>query len=190
MIKKLSMFLLCLVCLVGAWSPSPASADYHSNTRSFYGVNYDTSVFNTFTHNGTTYYYYDLFESARLEWHNHAPGVNLSKTTHNWADTYYVGNTSDPDLNGRVFPYNGYYDHVSMDEYWLYVKVYIYDSTFKSKNFSRAQRFGTAAHEVGHTVKMKHPADSTVDSVMHQGFAKNNNGSTSWDLKELNKKWK
>ncbi|WP_432356097.1 hypothetical protein [Sporosarcina sp. A2] len=183
-----ALLMLCIVLLIGIGAPISASADYFANTRSFYGVSYHSSVDTKFTDGGVTYSYRSLFDEARPKWHNKAPGVNLTRTTHTWSDTYYVGSTSDPTMVGRIFPYNGSYDNVGLDAYWLYVNVYVYHNKFNEFKYSKAKRLATMTHEVGHSVKMKHPASYTGSSVMHQGPAKATS-PTTWDINELNKKW-
>lgn len=180
------IFAMLLISFFASFT-STASADYHSGTRPFYGVKYNTSVTNTnFTYSGTSYRYRDTFDQARAEWNGYS-GVFLGRTEHSFADVYYVGSTSDPNLIGKVFPVNGYGDNVSMDSNWTYVRVYIYHNTMSNKNMRPSQRFSNATHEVGHTVKMKHPVSYTGSSVMHQGIQ--SIGSTSWDLSELARKW-
>ncbi|MGY3714991.1 hypothetical protein ACWE42_05665 [Sutcliffiella cohnii] len=180
------MFLGMMLCISFV---NKANADYHSGTRTFNGVRYDSSVINTtFISNGTTYNYRGVYDDARMQWHGKANRVSLTKYDHAWNDVYYVGTTSEPNLIGRVFPIDGYLNNVGMDANWTFVKVYIYNNTMNNKKMDRAQRFSNATHEIGHTVKMKHPSDKTVTSVMHQGIQ--SRGASTWDIQELNKKWK
>lgn len=179
--KRKFIFLivsLLLVSLSLSFAPY-AHADIHNGTRSFYGVKYDSSAqTKTFRHNEKTYNYRDIYDTARFRWNNRS-GINLTKNSHSWSDVYYVGTTSDSGLLGRVYPLNGSLDFVSMDSYWLFVKVYIYDNTMNNFKMSPNQRSSNATHEVGHTVKMKHPTSYTGSSVMRQGIQ--SIGPTSYD---------
>lgn len=176
-----------IISFVALFYSNSTKADIHSGTREFYGVKYNSSVNSTFKHNGNTYNYRNTFDNARFEWSGHS-GISLPKTEHSWADVYYVGSTSEPGLIGRVFPVNGYLDNVSMDSNWLFVRVYIYHNNMNKLNMSANQRFSNATHEIGHTVKMKHPTSYTGSSVMHQGIQ--SIGATSYDYSELSRKWK
>lgn len=184
-IKKTFVFCTIFSALLYL-NPKISYADIHSNTRVFNGVTLNSSVNNSFIINGTTYYYSNVWEQARKNWHGQA-GISLNYSTHNWADKYYVGTTSEPNLIGRVFPVNGYLDYVGMDDYWIFVNAYIYSNTMDSKNMSYAQRISNATHEIGHTLKLKHPTDSTKSSVMKQGIQ--SIGPTSYDYSELKRKW-
>ena len=185
--KLIKFFMVLSLILVSMQLlPTTSHADYHSNSRSFYGVKYDSSIYTTFTYSGVTYNYWDGYEAARKQWDGKA-GLSLAKGSHAWADTYYVGSTSDPNLLGKVFPVNGSQDFVGMDQQWLYVKVYIYNNVMSSYNMSYNQRYSNATHEIGHTVKMKHPASYTGTSVMKQGIQ--SIGASTWDYQQLNLKW-
>jgi hypothetical protein len=164
-----------------------AKADIHSGTRQWYGIKFDTSVPNTtFNWSGVTYRYLDTYERARAEWNGHS-GVSLGKTAHAWADVYYVGTTTEPGLLGRVYPVDGYLDNVSMDSNWLFVRVKIFHNTMSNYNMTPTERFSNATHEVGHTVKMKHPVSYTGNTVMRQGIQAI--GAQTYDYSELARKW-
>ncbi|MDQ1147752.1 hypothetical protein QE429_004579 [Bacillus sp. SORGH_AS 510] len=186
MTKIIKLLFVTVLMSFATSFASSAKADYHAGTRPFYGVKYDSSVTGTnFTYNGVTYRYRDMYDKARAEWEYY--GISLGRTEHSFADIYYVGSTSDPSLLGRVFPVNGYGDNVSMDSNWTYVRVYIYHNVMTSFKMSDKERFSNATHEVGHTVKMKHPVSYTGSSVMKQGIQ--SIGTTAWDINELGKKW-
>jgi hypothetical protein len=160
-LKSWVVLVLCLSFLF--FDSDNAKADIWSGTRVFYGVKYTSSVTNTnFYANGIWYSYAKVFDDARAEWQGHS-GISIPKTEHGFADKYYIGSTSDPDTTGQIFP-------VNMSKF----------------GYSYTNRFATATHEVGHSLKLKHTTSSDK-SVMIQG--KKTYGAQTYDYNELERKW-
>lgn len=182
-LKSWVVLVLCLSFLF--LDSGNAKADLFSGTRAFYGVKYTSSVYTNFTVNGTSYSYAKVFDAAREEWQGHS-GISIPKTEHGFADKYYVGSTSDPDTTGEIRPVNGYGDYTSLNSNWTYVNVYLYGNNMNKFNYTYSNRFATATHEVGHSLKLAHTtADDT--SVMIQG--RKWYGAQTYDYKELERKW-
>ncbi|RKJ50458.1 hypothetical protein D7X33_32605, partial [Butyricicoccus sp. 1XD8-22] len=68
-----------------------------------------------------------------------------------------------------------------------YAKAYIYNNVMNNFNMTNSQRVSNATHEIGHTLKLAHPTDDSVVSVMRQGIR--SIGPTTYDYNELDRKW-
>jgi len=104
------------------------------------------------------------FDAGRDYW-NKDTTVNLWKwdQSNNSTDRYFIGTiyngTNADETIGLTTPYkvvNGRAVLASYDENWNFSAVTMYDSTMKKIGMSRSQVEENAAHEVGHSVKMKH----------------------------------
>lgn len=193
---------LVFITLINPVEPEAAN---HQSTRygnGFHYAFYDSSV------NSTHEQYFNL---ARTYW-NQSPKVGIGRTYSRTAytDKYSV---ASGDINtlvlGEVFP--GYYDtagvakyNIGMDDKWDFVNLVLYTNTMQyagGSSYSLSTASHVAAHEVGHTVKQKHPPSniSLNQSVVQTGYTFNNlpvipGGSgnvqiTTYDLNSVNSKF-
>lgn len=155
--------------------------DYIGNNEVYYF--YHSSVFDNSVR-GRNYSYY--YAHAVSQWQNTSSKVNLYYRTSGRRDTYYVGDTTSTAI-GRMIPYNrlGHITCLNCD--WGSTRLYLYDNNIRSNSWTYTNILATATHEVGHSLKLKHPPSGT-HSIMRQG-RKDFTSSTSTDKRNLRRKW-
>lgn len=135
--------------------------------------------------------YTSNYDAGRAYW-NQSYIVTIGKTTStaNRPDIYYIGNTSIPGVIGQFTPYNSLGNPVTVNSYWDYTTVFMYDNQMRAlSNYTTLRINYNAAHEIGHTVKMAHPSSVLYLSVMAQGWNDLPYSIRPYDLDEVNKKW-
>lgn len=198
----LSFLGLVFITLINPVEPEAIS---HQSTRygnGFHYAFYDSSV------NSAHEQYFNL---ARTYW-NQSPKVGIGRTYSRTAytDKYSVAHGDILTLVlAEVFP--GYYDaagvaryNIGMDDKWDFVNVVLYSNTIEftaGSSYSLSTASHVAAHEVGHTVKQKHPPFTITSdqSVVQTGYSFDNfpvipGGSgnvkiTTYDLNSVNSKF-
>jgi hypothetical protein len=199
-IKKVIAASLIALASLSIFSSS-ASADTLSGTVKD-GVNrpiwYSPSV--------VSYGYTGTYDIGRAYW-NADTKANLWRwdKVNNSTDRYYIG-TSDGgnlDTTGKITPYKvsstGVATLAETYDNWNFSVVTLYHDAFQKKRWHglvyRAMDADeirkTAAHEVGHTLKMAHNTTMTsLDTVMRQGiYDIPSTKIRTYDKNEFVKKW-
>lgn len=130
------------------------------------------------------------YDRGRTYWNGHSKVIIPKSTSATNADRYYIGNTSTPNLYGRMssFDING--SPVSLHGYWHYTTVYMYANQMRAQsNYSSSRVDYNATHEIGHTLKMNHSPSKAIYSVMTQGFVTIPPSLTQYDRGEIDAKW-
>ncbi|MBO9609666.1 MAG: hypothetical protein J7639_27165 [Paenibacillaceae bacterium] len=156
-------------------------ADYWSGSKTWGGTTiyqYDSSV--------SSYGYGPHYDAAIANWTSISSMVTFTSGSHSNADKYYIGETSEAGLLGRIVAYNASGDPTSDNGNWHHVNVSGYHNNMESYSMSYAERISNLTHEVGHSLKLAHPSTSQT-SVMNQGIQ--SIGPSTYDQNELKAKW-
>jgi len=167
-IKK--MIAIGVICLTSLSIFSTTSYAYDKKeTERYFGGNITTGLNRPAWYDSSvkSYGYTSHFDTAREYW-NRMPGINIWKwdKANNSTDRYYVGTKHPRDTTGKIAIYgqqtpykivNGKAVEVkNYNEDYNYSVVTIYHNAISEDKLSRSVVNLTAAHEVGHSLKLKH----------------------------------
>lgn len=170
---------------------------------------YDASVIN-YSSTPSNYNYEVILDEARDAWGGISANVSITRTYTlvNNPDKYYVGESATPYVLGMFTPYRRIFGatfSANLNDDWTYCTVSLYDNEIEDANLSYEQcRSSVGMHEIGHTLKLAHPADDTSSGdgterqdipvppgeipVMHRS-AITDYSPTPYDQQELTAKW-
>ena len=185
-VKKMIATSLIVVASLAFFTTSSYAYDPNLKKDRYFGGNIVTGLDRPvwYSPSVSSYGYTGAFDVGRTYW-NKDTKANLwrSDQVNNSTDRYYVGTSygGDLDTTGRTTPYrlvNGKAVLAETDENWNFSVVTIYNDAFKKKRwFGFSYRAmdadeirKTAAHEVGHSVKIAHNLKGTLETVMRQGI--------------------
>ena len=204
--SKLTLITL-LVVLSSIFFSKFAFAYYFDGYRSYYAGEtawYDSSIANLG--------YTGDYDKGRGYW-NYSPYVDIGKNTgtyQKYQDKYFIGTTAVNGLLGHCLPvqyrtdangkeYAVVYDDQTnansdiLNEWWDYTIVTLFDNSMKAtgSQFTSTYVSYNAAHEIGHSIKMKHAPDGYYAglSVMDQGWNPLYYNLMEYDAQEVTNKW-